>query len=97
MSAELLAGRYELVAPVGKGATGQVWRGLIYPRRFRLRLALGLDRLRLRLRFIDRLGRRLDGLRGRLVSRLRNLAFLDLFAVLNPAKRPAASDGGGFL
>jgi len=28
MSAELLAGRYELVAPVGKGATGQVWRGL---------------------------------------------------------------------
>lgn len=28
MSGELLAGRYELVAPVGKGATGQVWQGL---------------------------------------------------------------------
>ena len=28
MTAELLAGRYELVSPVGKGATGQVWRGL---------------------------------------------------------------------
>lgn len=26
MNAELLAGRYELVATVGKGATGQVWR-----------------------------------------------------------------------
>lgn len=28
MDSELLAGRYELVAPVGKGATGEVWRGL---------------------------------------------------------------------
>lgn len=27
MESELLAGRYELVAPVGKGATGQVWQG----------------------------------------------------------------------
>ena len=27
MESELLAGRYQLVAQIGEGATGRVWRG----------------------------------------------------------------------